>query len=75
LMKFFVILGIYPEKREIRSPYFCRLAATSIDILAQQDLDLSCQLELDAWLRACILVHPQQNIFKTLHFLDESKEA
>jgi hypothetical protein len=73
LMKLFVALGMYPEERAFQKPYFCRLASVSIDILVELDLDLKIERELDAWLRACITLHPHNEKFKTIRFLEESR--
>ena len=75
LVKFFAIIGMYPEDSRFQKPFFFRLATVSIDILVQQNLDLGIERDLDAWLRNCILMHPHHEKFKTVHFLEESRLA
>ncbi len=72
LVKFFMLLGFYPEDKKFQRSSFYHIGLTSIDILVKQDLDLGIEKELDAWLRGCVSSHPIEK-FKTMHFLDESR--
>lgn len=72
LVKFFTLLGIYPEDKQIHEPWLYRIAGASIDMIIEQDLHLESSADINTWLRGCIGMHPRSDVFKTIHFLDES---
>lgn len=73
LFQLFSMLGLYPEGSNFQTPYFHRLALTSIDMVELQTLDLVIEQELDAWLLSCIAVHPCAHNFKTVSFLYDNR--
>lgn len=73
LCKLFFLLGIYPEDKHFQLLFFNRVASESIDILINETIDLRIERRLDAWLSACLAMHPYVNSFKTIRFLCENR--
>jgi hypothetical protein len=73
LFQFFSTLGLYPQEHKFQQAHFHYLASTSIDIIAQQAIDLMVESELDNWLLRCIEIHPCARSFKTVHFLHSNR--
>jgi hypothetical protein len=74
LVILFYRLGIYPRDKKFQQPRFYQMAAGSIDFIVQQGLDLTFEQELNDWLYDCLSHHPALAHFKTVHFLQESRE-
>lgn len=70
LVKFFMIIGMYPEESGSITACVHRLSLIPIDKLFTQEIDLDNEKELDVWLKSCVSAHPAINKFKTVHFLD-----
>lgn len=70
LIKFFALLGIYPDDKKFRTPQFYRIASEPIDIMLYQGLDLMDEQYLNDWLLSCVRHHPDMDTFKTMRFLD-----
>jgi hypothetical protein len=68
LIKFFVLLGMYPDSRNGVSLLFSKVTVLPIDILVDLDLDLGCEQDIKKWLYSCVALHPKANLFKTLHY-------
>lgn len=73
LFQLFTIIGMYPEESAFQTPFFHKMALTSIDTLEDQALDLINEQQLDAWLLRCIAAHPCASNFKTKSFLYENR--
>lgn len=70
LIKFFTLIGIYPDDSKFQSVPFYQLIAEPIDIIMNQSLDLMNEQFLNQWLLGCVCVHPDVDNFKTMRFLD-----
>lgn len=70
LVKLFAFLGIYPEEKKIRKPFFHAIIINSFLNLLEQDFSEN-EEEINVWLHRCIVSHPQIDKFKT-NYLFES---
>jgi hypothetical protein len=75
LVKLLLACGEYPDDEKFHHSSFHAMITESVDILANQGLDLRFEEYLDEWLLSCISTHPKIEQFKTIYFLVESRIA
>lgn len=71
LIRLFDLLGLHPECEQFHGPEFHTIVARPIDTLLRQNIDLTMQEYIQAWLHDCIKTHPMIDSLKTVHFLDD----
>ena len=70
LFKLLILLGMHPDEPHFQDPFYYHLARESIDTIMNKSIHLDTRQALHEWVRACISIHPQIHVFKTVHFLD-----
>ncbi|HEV2600870.1 MAG TPA: hypothetical protein VGT41_01100 [Candidatus Babeliales bacterium] len=73
IAKILLYFGMYPEDSDFPLAYLHRIAYEPIDIMMHRSINLGFEAQLDRWLHGCIMLHPNIEQFKTIHFLDESR--
>jgi len=73
LLKFFVLLGRYPENQKFQTSYFHQLALMPIDRIMDYSIDWDTEQELREWVTDCVLDHPYVHVLKTFHFLERDR--
>lgn len=70
LIRFFLLLGMYPEDEELLERVLQTLKIP-VDDPGDEALHLEA-MHVDVWLLSCIRLHPYSQLFKTTHFLTQT---
>jgi hypothetical protein len=65
LLRFFALLGIYPEEPPFEKNYFLRLLSCPVETIIKEKLDDTQLKVLESWLLRCLEMHPYKKQFKT----------
>jgi hypothetical protein len=68
LVRFFIMLGEYPEDDVLHTVDLYRLISLPIEVMLNENVDERSRLILDQFLAKCITHHPQNKQFKTISF-------
>jgi hypothetical protein len=69
LVRFFILIGMYPEEASDRLSFFKELVREPIDVLADRHVHLELADEVDSWLFSCAHQHPQIDSLRTANYL------
>lgn len=69
LVKLFAFLGIYPEEKKIKKPFFHHIIMSSFVSLLEQNFS-EHEEEINEWLHECLASHPHIDKFKTTYLFD-----
>lgn len=67
LLKFFSVLGSFPEETPVFDPKIYRLISLSIESMLKENLSAPLEVEVDHLILACIGAHPYKKQFKTIY--------
>jgi len=73
LFKLLQVIGMHPDSGQDQALSLNRLTFEPLDILLHETIDLEVESALDIWLTECIIAHPYNRNFKTVHFLAKNR--